>query len=75
MWAAQAELLIKTGRRLMSEKIERHHLERKAILYVRQSSLHQVMHNKESSALQYAMRGRLTQLGWSDIDIIDDDLG
>jgi len=59
----------------MSEKIERHHLERKAILYVRQSSLHQVMHNKESSALQYAMRGRLTQLGWSDIDTIDDDLG
>lgn len=59
----------------MSEKIERHHLERKAILYVRQSSLHQVMHNKESSALQYAMRGRLAQLGWSDIDTIDDDLG
>lgn len=59
----------------MSEKIERHHLERKAILYVRQSSLHQVMHNKESSALQYAMRGRLTKLGWSDIDTIDDDLG
>lgn len=59
----------------MSEKIERHHLERKAILYVRQSSVHQVLHNRESSALQYAMRDRLGQLGWSHIETIDDDLG
>ncbi len=59
----------------MSEKIERHHLERKAILYVRQSSVHQVLHNRESSALQYAMRDRLGQLGWSQIETIDDDLG
>ena len=43
----------------MSEKIRPHHLERKAILYVRQSSAHQVLHNRESSALQYAMRDRL----------------
>lgn len=59
----------------MFEKIERHHLERKAILYVRQSSAHQVLHNRESSALQYAMRDRLGQLGWSHIETIDDDLG
>ena len=59
----------------MSEKIESHHLERKAILYVRQSSVHQVLHNRESSALQYAMRDRLGQLGWSVIETIDDDLG
>jgi len=59
----------------MSEKIERHHLERKAILYVRQSSVHQVLHNRESSALQYAMRDRLSQLGWFQIETIDDDLG
>jgi DNA invertase Pin-like site-specific DNA recombinase len=59
----------------MSEKIERRHLERKAILYVRQSSVHQVLHNRESSALQYAMRDRLGQLGWSQIETIDDDLG
>ena len=44
----------------MTEKIRPHHLERKAILYVRQSSAHQVLHNRESSALQYAMRDRLT---------------
>ena len=60
---------------MTSDKIRPHHLERKAILYVRQSSAHQVLHNRESSALQYAMRDRLTALGWSQIDIVDDDLG
>jgi hypothetical protein len=52
------------GRLIMiSDKVRPHHLERKAILYVRQSSAHQVLHNRESSALQYAMRDRLTALG------------
>ena len=60
---------------MTSEKIRPHHLERKAILYVRQSSVHQVLHNRESSALQYAMRDRLTALGWSRIETVDDDLG
>src|SRR5262249_11371135 len=40
-----------------------------------QSSAHQVLHNRESRALQYAMRDRLTTLGWSEIEVIDDDLG
>ena len=57
------------------EKIRPHHLERKAILYVRQSSAYQVLHNRESSALQYAMRDRLSALGWSRIETVDDDLG
>lgn len=57
------------------EKIGPQHLERKAILYVRQSSAHQVLHNRESSALQYAMRERLSDLGWSRIETVDDDLG
>jgi len=60
---------------MISEKIRPHHLERKALLYVRQSSVHQVLHNRESSALQYAMQGRLRALGWSAIEVIDDDLG
>src|SRR5215204_2322348 len=60
---------------MISEKIRPHHLERKALLYVRQSSAHQVLHNRESSALQYAMRDRLTVLGWSAIEVIDEDLG
>ncbi|WP_287332030.1 hypothetical protein [Mesorhizobium sp.] len=59
---------------MMHEKIGPHHLERKAILYVRQSSAHQVLHNRESSMLQYAMRDRLTVLGWSRVETIDDDL-
>ncbi len=59
----------------MSDKIGPHHLERKAILYVRQSSAHQVLHNRESSKLQYAMRDRIATLGWSQIETVDDDLG
>jgi DNA invertase Pin-like site-specific DNA recombinase len=57
------------------EKIGPQHLERKAILYVRQSSAHQVLHNRESGALQYAMRERLSDLGWSRIETVDEDLG
>jgi len=60
---------------MIFEKIGPQHLERKAILYVRQSSAYQVLHNRESSALQYAMRDRLTALGWSRIETVDDDLG
>jgi DNA invertase Pin-like site-specific DNA recombinase len=60
---------------MMTDKIRPHHLERKAILYVRQSSAHQVLHNRESSVLQYAMRDRLVGLGWTQIETIDDDLG
>lgn len=60
---------------MTSDKLGPHHLTRKALLYVRQSSAHQVLHNRESSALQYAMRDRLTALGFTDIEVIDDDLG
>ena len=59
----------------MSEKIRPQHLQRKAILYVRQSSTYQVSHNLESQKLQYAMQQRLRQLGWQEIEIIDEDLG
>src|SRR5271169_3691783 len=59
----------------MSDKIKPHHLARKAILYVRQSSAHQALHSRESQALQYAMRDRLVALGWSEVDTVDDDLG
>ena len=60
---------------MSAEKIGAQHRVRKAVLYVRQSSAHQVQHNRESQILQYAMRERLVQLGWSDIEIIDEDLG
>lgn len=60
---------------MTSDKIGAQHRARKAVLTVRQSSAHQVQHNRESRTLQYAMRDRLTQLGWSTIEIIDEDLG
>lgn len=59
----------------MSDKIQAGHLNRKAILYVRQSSPYQVKHNEESRRLQYAMQQRLRVLGWQNIEIVDDDLG
>jgi DNA invertase Pin-like site-specific DNA recombinase len=59
----------------MSEKIRPQHLARKAILYVRQSSPYQVIHNLESQKLQYAMEARLHQLGWHEIEVVDEDLG
>jgi DNA invertase Pin-like site-specific DNA recombinase len=52
----------------MSEKIRSQHLQRRAILYVRQSSAYQVTHNLESQKLQYAMQERLMQLGWREIE-------
>ena len=60
---------------MSADKIGAQHRARKAVLYVRQSSAHQVQHNRESGALQYAMRERLVRLGWSEIEVIDDDLG
>lgn len=59
----------------MSEKLKTQHLSRKAILYVRQSSAYQVSHNLESQKLQYAMQERLMQLGWREIEVVDEDLG
>src|ERR1700751_6007988 len=59
----------------MSEKIKQDHIERKAILYVRQSSAYQVQNNLESQKLQYAMQDRLRYPGWQEIEIVDEDLG
>lgn len=53
------------------------HLARKAVIYVRQSTPHQVLTNHESLALQYALKKRATALGWraDDVEVIDADLG
>ncbi len=58
-------------------KIKSQHLRRNAYLYVRQSSLRQVMENTESTDRQYALRQRAIQLGWAQeqIVVIDNDLG
>jgi DNA invertase Pin-like site-specific DNA recombinase len=59
----------------MSDKIQPQHRARKAVLYVRQSTPFQVAHNPESQKLQYAMQTRLRDLGFTDIEVIDEDLG
>ena len=60
-----------------SELVTPLHLARKALIYIRQSSPHQVLSNQESLRLQYALKQRAESLGWrlDDIEIIDADLG
>jgi DNA invertase Pin-like site-specific DNA recombinase len=60
-----------------SLKVQPHHLERGAYLYIRQSSMRQVIENIESTKRQYALRARAVALGWSDdrITVIDSDQG
>jgi DNA invertase Pin-like site-specific DNA recombinase len=60
-----------------SLKVQPHHLERNAFLYIRQSSMRQVMENVESTKRQYALQARATALGWASdrIVIIDCDQG
>ena len=58
-------------------KVTADHLRRNAYLYVRQSSLRQVLHNTESTQRQYDLRGRAIRLGWTaeQIVVIDTDQG
>jgi DNA invertase Pin-like site-specific DNA recombinase len=60
-----------------SELVSPQHLQRKALIYIRQSTPHQVLSNQESLHLQYALHQRALELGWraEDIEIIDADLG
>ena len=60
----------------LSGRIGPTHLERLAIVYVRQSTPQQIERNQESTRLQYALVERATQLGWSadQVVVIDDDL-
>src|SRR5215469_9188713 len=60
-----------------SELVTAQHLQRKAIISIRQSTPHQVLSNQESLRLQYALHQRALDLGWrpEDIEVIDADLG
>src|ERR671932_1787273 len=62
---------------MRSELIGERHLVRLAVIYIRQSSPHQVLTNQESLRLQYDLRRRALDLGWreEDIEVIDADLG
>ncbi len=59
------------------EKITTSHLERVAVIYVRQSTLAQVRDNRGSTERQYGQRALARELGWTEelIEVIDDDLG
>lgn len=65
----------------MRDRVDQHvnvdHLTRKAYLYVRQSSLRQLVDNQESTQRQYALKQRAVALGWPSemIEVIDEDLG
>ncbi len=58
-------------------KIQPTHLQRVAIIYLRQSKPHQLVHNRESTARQYALVDKALELGWprEQIIIVDEDLG
>ena len=58
-------------------KVERQHLQRKAYVYVRQSTMAQVEHNTESLERQYELSERAVALGWSaaEVVVVDSDLG
>src|SRR3954452_1961223 len=58
-----------------SAKIQAQHLRRLAIVYVRQSSPQQVLHHRESTALQYDLRRQAVEWGWPPerVLVIDDD--
>jgi DNA invertase Pin-like site-specific DNA recombinase len=58
-----------------SAKIQAQHLRRLAVVYVRQSSPQQVLHHRESTALQYDLRRHAVELGWPSerVLVIDDD--
>jgi DNA invertase Pin-like site-specific DNA recombinase len=60
-----------------SDKIRRPHLERLAVVYVRQSTQRQVLENRESTELQYKLTRRAEELGWRPdrVLVIDEDLG
>ena len=59
------------------QKVRPEHLKRDAYLYIRQSTIHQVFHNTESTRRQYDLRRRAIALGWADdnVIVIDSDLG
>jgi len=59
----------------MNSKISADHLKRRAIVYIRQSSPGQVIHNQESQRRQYGLADHARKLGFQQVEIIDEDLG
>ena len=56
-------------------KITANHLGRAAFVYIRQSTADQLLHNPESRRRQYGLVDRARALGWTTVEVIDDNLG
>jgi DNA invertase Pin-like site-specific DNA recombinase len=59
----------------MTNRLTTDHLQRRAIVYVRQSTFIQVVQNRESQLRQYNLAGYARELGFVDVETIDEDLG
>ena len=59
----------------MTHKLTPAHLQRRAIVYVRQSSPTQLIHNRESQLRQYRLTDYARELGFAEVETIDEDLG
>ena len=59
----------------MNPKLTPDRLRRRAIVYIRQSSLSQMIHNQESQRRQYGLVNQARELGFRETIVIDDDLG
>jgi DNA invertase Pin-like site-specific DNA recombinase len=59
----------------MSSKITAEHLARGAVVYVRQSTMSQVIGNTESKRRQYGLADQARAAGFASVTVIDDDLG
>lgn len=62
---------------IMNSKIQSFHLQKTAFVYLRQSTMYQVMHNQESTERQYALSQKAIDYGWSPslVQVLDGDLG
>jgi len=60
-----------------ASKVKPNHIQRTAFIYIRQSTPAQVEYNRESTARQYALVEKASQLGWAkeQVTVIDEDLG
>jgi len=59
----------------VTHKLTPAHLQRRAIVYVRQSSPTQILHNRESQLRQYNLADYARKLGFVEVETIDEDLG
>lgn len=61
----------------MISRIQNHHKQKMAYVYIRQSTMGQVLHHRESTERQYALKTKAEELGWPEeqIKILDGDLG